>query len=255
MSVKALTWAWAQDLPMGTKGVLMALADHADDDGVCWPGMRGIAAKCGYSVRNTQRHVARLSRRHLLSVLERTRPDGSHTSNIFVLNTSPEHAQTVTRVVTELSGGGDISVTRVVTSVSPGGDASVTPRTVIEPSLEEPSPNGVAEEQPPNGNFRDTLKELVQAKNRQAVLFKVVQKKFADYEWDGAPPSGQIGRLGRLLKQHGIEPTLRALWVAESQKPVGDPISLMQAILQKRQKGSTWRVEAGRHPEDQGGGW
>lgn len=55
MSIKAMSWVWEQHLASTTKLVLLALADHADDEGTCWPRINGVAAKCGVSDRTVQR--------------------------------------------------------------------------------------------------------------------------------------------------------------------------------------------------------
>lgn len=246
MSVKALTWAWAQELPTATKIVLMALADHADDDGVCWPGMKGVAAKCGINRRNTQRHISRLISLGLMEAVERRRSDNSQTSNLFVLkmgsgdvNLDIGPLSTLTPPLVTSDQGGASPATR-------GGVASDYPRTVIEPSL-EPSPNGVTDVRSPDNNFAESLKSLFREKNKQAALFDIVRQKFPGHEWDGSVPARHIGRLGRILKQYGVERTLRAVWLAETEKPFGDPISLMQAILQGPSKGGR-HGKLGEHP-------
>jgi len=38
-----MNWAWRQGLPPTPKLVLMALADAADDHGVCWPSVTTLA--------------------------------------------------------------------------------------------------------------------------------------------------------------------------------------------------------------------
>ena len=43
--------AWALEIGATDKIVLLALADHANDDGYCWPGNASIARKCGLSER------------------------------------------------------------------------------------------------------------------------------------------------------------------------------------------------------------
>ena len=98
MSIKFMVWAWELHLPASTKLVLLALADHADDHGICWPGIVGVAEKCTLSERSVQRHVQDMVSRGLLRVEERFRPDGSRSSNRYHLL---------------LAGGGDIK--------SPGG--------------------------------------------------------------------------------------------------------------------------------------
>ena len=52
MSVKALTWSFTLPLrDMAAKAALNALADHADENGLCWPSIARVAlfAGCGES--------------------------------------------------------------------------------------------------------------------------------------------------------------------------------------------------------------
>jgi hypothetical protein len=42
-----MTQAWAADLPAGDKLVLLALADCANDEGQCWPGLASLCTKTG----------------------------------------------------------------------------------------------------------------------------------------------------------------------------------------------------------------
>jgi len=61
MSLDALKWAWEQDCPNATsKLVLMALADHANSDGECWPSMKRIAQLTGVSSRQVSTHIVAL---------------------------------------------------------------------------------------------------------------------------------------------------------------------------------------------------
>jgi len=54
MSIVATNWAWGQQLTPTVKFVLLALADSADDHGVCWPSVQTVARKCGVSSRTVQ---------------------------------------------------------------------------------------------------------------------------------------------------------------------------------------------------------
>jgi helix-turn-helix protein len=54
MSIKIMAAVWELDLPQNQKLVSLALADHADDRGICYPSVGRIAWKCGYSHRQTQ---------------------------------------------------------------------------------------------------------------------------------------------------------------------------------------------------------
>lgn len=49
-----MSQAWAIDLPDSEKIVLLALADCANDEGLCWPSMASLAKKCSKSERTVQ---------------------------------------------------------------------------------------------------------------------------------------------------------------------------------------------------------
>lgn len=51
MSVRAIKWAYSLKLPATTKFVLVTLAEHADDDGECWPLQTRIAEMTGLTDR------------------------------------------------------------------------------------------------------------------------------------------------------------------------------------------------------------
>ena len=84
MSIKVMAWAWEQEIKPITKIVLLALADHADDDGICWPGIKSIAAKCGLHRVSIQRHIAELIDSGMLKKEFRTAENGRQTSNLYV---------------------------------------------------------------------------------------------------------------------------------------------------------------------------
>ena len=55
MSIKVMTEVWNSSLATGTKRLmLLALADHANDEGACYPSVMGLAKKCAISERNAQ---------------------------------------------------------------------------------------------------------------------------------------------------------------------------------------------------------
>jgi DNA-directed RNA polymerase specialized sigma54-like protein len=55
MSVKIMSQVWELDLPHNAQSIFLALADHADDDGYCYPSVGRLAWKTGYGVRQVQR--------------------------------------------------------------------------------------------------------------------------------------------------------------------------------------------------------
>lgn len=85
MSIKAMNWAWSIQLAPSEKLLLLALADCADDLGICWPGMRLIAKKCNISTRTAQRTIGKLISMKLLSKESRFKGNGRQTSNSYRL--------------------------------------------------------------------------------------------------------------------------------------------------------------------------
>ena len=127
-----MTWAWQAPLPPGPKIVLLALADIADDEGICWPGHRSLAAKCSVTVRTVQRTIAALQAQGQLLIEPRYRQDGSRSSNRYRLPIETPHDK--------LSWGDDAGVVGPPTPTSWPPDAGVGARTTTEPSLDPSQP-------------------------------------------------------------------------------------------------------------------
>jgi hypothetical protein len=128
-----MTWAWATPLPPTSKLVLMALADIADDHGVCWPSHKTLALKCTLSDRTVRRTLGKLYALKLLIVEPRTRKNGSSASNCYRLAVDSLPTGQI------VLGGGKANPGRV-SSVTREGDTAVLPRTTNEPSIESPLP-------------------------------------------------------------------------------------------------------------------
>jgi hypothetical protein len=69
MSIRVMSAVWELDLPQNEKLILLAMADHADDRGVCYPSVGRIAWKSGYSDRAVQLIMAALRSRHIIAPL------------------------------------------------------------------------------------------------------------------------------------------------------------------------------------------
>lgn len=61
VSIKLMSAAWELDIPTSNKMVLLALADCANDDGVCWPGINHLVRKCSVGERTVQRAIKELA--------------------------------------------------------------------------------------------------------------------------------------------------------------------------------------------------
>ena len=85
MSIAAMNWAWELPLPPEPKFTMVALADRADEDGLCWPSVSWLVKKTGYSERAVRAHLAKFREDGLLEVKKRARDDGGQSSNEYRL--------------------------------------------------------------------------------------------------------------------------------------------------------------------------
>ena len=94
MSVKLMSAAWDMDLPMGQKMLLLALCDHANDDGVCYPSQEKLAQKCSMGERTVISHIQWLERHGIVSRERRqnTQRRKSDLYQITLNNYTPEPA-------------------------------------------------------------------------------------------------------------------------------------------------------------------
>ena len=79
MSIKLMTAVWQLQLTHTDKLVLLALADNASDEGLCWPSVTTLMRKTCLSRRGVQAAVARLQAE---GHLERVFRDGRSTNYI-----------------------------------------------------------------------------------------------------------------------------------------------------------------------------
>ena len=81
-----MTWVWGlTDLDQSQTLVLLALADAANDEGVCWPSQAEIGRKARLKDRAVRNQIRSLEAAGLLSVSRRATPQGRKT-NVYRLN-------------------------------------------------------------------------------------------------------------------------------------------------------------------------
>ena len=133
-----MNWAWRQALTSTLKLVLMALADAADDQVVCWPCVSTRAKKCSVSTRTIRRSLRILVDSGMLIAEARRRRDGSSTSNRYRLL---------------LAGGDNLSLPRDAGDTRPGRgchgdpDVPVTPGTTNRIVIDPPQPGAGDDQQ------------------------------------------------------------------------------------------------------------
>ena len=98
MSIAMMNRVW-RELPgkvnAGQLLVALAMADHADDQGVCWPHVTTVARKCGMSGRTVQRHQQDLSPRGTWR--SESRPDRNRPTTTSCFQSPPRNAEVVTK--------------------------------------------------------------------------------------------------------------------------------------------------------------
>lgn len=81
MSIKMMTWVWDHS-PYRDDGLLihLALADWADDEGICWPKQAMIAKKARCTVEHVRRVTKKMQQDGYLELVSVSRgPGSSHT--------------------------------------------------------------------------------------------------------------------------------------------------------------------------------
>ena len=88
MSTKAMSWALndVRGIKPTTRLVLTKLADHANDDGVAWPGKKSLSETLEISKRSLDEHITKLVQLNLISATERKVNSGRNTTNIYQLH-------------------------------------------------------------------------------------------------------------------------------------------------------------------------
>lgn len=181
MSIRVMTQVWELKLQDSHKFVLLAFADHANDEGVCYPSVGRIGWKCGLSVRQVQRIASDLRRAGLLEplggiaggrpqgVLYRVCPRKGDKLSPFV----PERGDKLSPLFAEKSDAGDVervtSGTKGVTSPTRKGDTGVTR---IIRNHQEPSGNRLARRRDANLKeeelpFMETREQQQKRKDRE----------------------------------------------------------------------------------------
>lgn len=157
MSVHALSWAFGVDATPTQKLAMLALANFADADGVCWPAYKRLEAMTGLNRRTLMRCYKELSDKGILAVVVREREDGSRASNIY-----------------RFGGGSGDPLNPVQCREVEGGV------TVCPPPLSPESPLE------PSRNRKEEIHSALKPKTRRTNAELGYTEDFADF-WDAYP--------------------------------------------------------------------
>jgi hypothetical protein len=139
MSIKLMAEVWTRELPHAEQSILLAMADHADDEGgSVFPSVGLVAWKTGYSKRQVQRIIADLKTRGAL-VLVATAVRYRANEYQIDLGVVPVKAPFRDDRMTSLDETGATSEASGATQLGhPRDDTALSSRTIMEPSLEPP---------------------------------------------------------------------------------------------------------------------
>jgi hypothetical protein len=134
MSIRVMAQVWEHEFSRSEQAIMLALADHAHDDGSrVFPSVERVAWKTGYSKRQTQRIIGTLRKSGVLVVVKKAYKNRPTEYRIDLLK-APEKPtyrgdtmspQAVEGVTTSVNGG-DISTAR--------GDIAKSSKPSLEPS-------------------------------------------------------------------------------------------------------------------------
>jgi hypothetical protein len=86
MGWKAMAWAWKQDCRGAKKLLLLAMADMASHDYLCWPAIKYLSEMIGSDERYTQRLIRSLEKDKIVTRETRKRKDGGFGANFYRIN-------------------------------------------------------------------------------------------------------------------------------------------------------------------------
>lgn len=122
--------------------VFLSLADHANDQGVCWPSQKTLAARARCSERTVKRIIAHLKSEGFIDVRQRWKADSTPNSNCYVLK-FPQ------------AGVGDKQTPTLVTHVTVGDKSSeVGDKTIWVGDSSWPQVGDTAMAHKPSGNHK-----------------------------------------------------------------------------------------------------
>lgn len=146
MSVRASDWAWKQSTPSpSARLVLLALADHCDEDGFTYPTIKYLSTMCQLSPRSIQLHLTALQSAGLITKSLRIAPNGKPTSSLFQLS--------LVKLVTPMKPASSMQ------SVTGDGEAGYTPmvKPVTGGMVKPASPHGTRSLEPSHEPSHESL--------------------------------------------------------------------------------------------------
>lgn len=128
MSIKVMSQVWENETLSATdKIVLLSLADHADDEGICYPSISRLVKRTGLTERTVQNATQRLKQRGFLRVELNA---GRRGANLYHINATPA----ADAPPQQMHPAADTGEPPHLTTQTPAADAPEPSRTVIKTS-------------------------------------------------------------------------------------------------------------------------
>lgn len=232
-------WEWSKSSG-NDRMVLLALADHSDDDGICFPGIARIAKKSRISERTVQRCFKNLMALGELKIEENMgiQTKGGKT-NRFTIKVYGGDKLT----------GGDKKLGKVVTESPKGGDTAMSPKSSVESSVNHKAANApliIPENLKSNPEFMEQWEEwktYYRERNHRAPTPRSLKANLKDCEAWG--PVQSI-----LAIKHSIKCNYQAIFPAKGSDTLKPKIKVIERpawldsisliTLEIKQGGTDW---------------
>lgn len=233
-----MNWAFeVQGLPVLQKFLLVALADHADDDGRCWPSLGKLERKTCASRRGILLAFRALESAGLVS---RARSSDGKTSTMYTLHMGGQ----LSTLGNSVARGRQLSAPLVGNSVAPNLhlEPSLNPKEVPT-SSDEPAvvDKPKVEQEAPASKAIDPMK----------VAYDTALALLARYDIDSKQARGLIGRwrksLGNGNMTHCKPEDLLAVFIEAGRAERAEIIPFVNAVVARRLGKSAavpWHVKA-----------
>lgn len=133
-------WAFKVQIPPCPKSVLISLANRADDDGYCWPGLEDLVQRTGWTRRAIQKAMRFLVEKELLTITSRHYSTGRQRSNLYRLSMFTEQGEkgeSCSQIQVEGESRAPLRVNQVKFEGEPGSPKSSS-ESSEEQSLKDP---------------------------------------------------------------------------------------------------------------------
>ena len=207
MSIAALNWAFELGITGARKSVLLALANHANDAGECWPSLERIALHAGVTDRGAQKALRDLEHLGLIT----TRPvPGRNSRYVLALGAAtPERNSPTPERDSPLNGEAlpnYVHPTPERGSLPPPNVVRIPPNHV-RPNLQEPSIQPTENHQTHLGDCPDLLfadPQPIRKSSKTLPATDAIDAEFQEW-WAAVPKRVDKADAAKLFRQARIK--------------------------------------------------